>query len=134
MRLRKRADEMTTRKVEFPKPEHGSFSDFRSTLYDIVYENLGCNVAKTLEFDPYEQVFFLTLADTQRALCHRERSEFGNGADFLLSCSVQCDIVPTVAIRPQIEALIEKHKELIHQRQLLQILYTQHLEKQQEKA
>jgi hypothetical protein len=112
--------------IAFPKPVPG-FDRFRSDLYAVINENCGYPIAKTLEYDEYEETFYVTVKRSGMAVAFDE-DNLGPMDDFNMELVKLMPIDPREPIGPQIDAIerLQHHLNMAHN--LLAVL----LEKQRQ--
>lgn len=118
MRLKKEVAtlEEAVRDVKFPKPNI-EFERFQKKLRDIIEENCGHPVSRTLEYDEYEQMFYVTIKASGCPTYHGLQEVAANDK-FNIQIQRMFAIAPRASLGPQIEAL-QKAQEHLKQRHTL---------------
>jgi len=127
MRLKKEITRLAeqAKVVEFPSPPKG-FQRFRDDLYAVIHENCGYDIARTLEYDEYEEAFYVTVNRSGIPLAIRERTEPQD--DFNMVLTKMIDIDP----KGDIAAKVDEINKVAHHLNMTHNLLAVMLEKQRQ--
>ena len=123
MRLKKEvaALEEEVKDVQFPKPNI-EFERFQKKLRNIIEENCGHSVSRTLEYNEYEQMFYVTIKASGCPIYHGLQEVSANDK-FNIQSRRTFAIAPRASLSPQIEALQKAHEHLKQRHTLLCLLF-----------
>jgi len=108
--LIKRLEEVAS-EISFPtEPDH-NFGHFSRDLRTIIEQNLGFQIAKTLEYAEHEQTFFVTLESTHTA---REEVRPNGVGPLCFTAARHVQIFPLNPIESQISRLLAISTEVIN--------------------
>lgn len=111
--MRKRREieglEHSATRIEFPKGDH-NFDRFTSVLREVIDDNCGYSVSKTLEYCEIEQEYFVTVVASGRPA--GVLGEEGPNHQFNMRLERSLTIDPKQPIAPQIEHIMAVQQQL----------------------
>jgi hypothetical protein len=117
VKQKKEIEKLDTSNVSFPKANN-AFDTYKARLRKVIEVNCGYAIAKSLEYDDYDQIFFVTLG--VYGVLVPTTLQDGSEADMAcVNVSREIVIDPSNPIGPQIDVINNTYAALQHRHNVL---------------
>lgn len=111
--------------IVFPL-DNSPFSQYKSNLREIIEDNCGHAVSKTLSYCNYDQVFYVTIEASGQLLIRSERDDSNEADNANVTFTRGVTIDPQKPLLPQIERINEVKEAVWKRHNLLSTLLSFH--------
>lgn len=126
MRHKRQIQVLTNKGKDVPLPKHDyQFTTYTSMLREVLEENFDYSVHKSLEYDDYDQVFWVTLK-VDGLMTHQLRDEWPSRDRIGMTLSFKAMIDPRADMMQQLYAIKEQLEHMKERHLLLQALLYKH--------